>query len=181
MFTIAAAQWTDIITAFATVLVGVGAGAGLLFAGFQLREVREEAKVEARRRRQELAYRYFERLMDPRMVKYINRWMDLATLKDDESADKKYEEWRRSSYKARMTSLVVPNFFEELAGMYLREVADCDVIRSFLADAAVNSFTRGRWLIHRERERLANDRLFDMWERLCVEIQAETAEEARGT
>lgn len=74
--------WTDVVGAVGASVGAIAAASALLYAGRQLQLGRRAADEQRQAGRQELAYRYFERLMRPEMIRFIVLWAEVSKLGD---------------------------------------------------------------------------------------------------
>jgi hypothetical protein len=182
-------DWTDVVVALSAAAGALAATTALIYTGRQLQLGRRSAEAQRQAGREQLAYRYFERLMHPDMIPFTQRWVALSKIRtadpdtgwkipflqrhlslsklSPEDPDTKWKSWRESPLEDRLMTLVVPNLLEELAGMYHRGLVDQAVTKDFLAGLIVAWWEQGEWFIRRCRVD-GSDEVFAQWEQLYV-------------
>lgn len=132
-------NWATQLTAWATFALAVLAILTLAGAIYQLRRNRLSER-EAR------AHHYLARWNAVEEIPYTAKtWGFVAQKKSDQTA--KLADWQAMSYKAKLETTHVMNFWEELAGMYNRNLVDCALVRDYFGSGALQFWDTSKWFI----------------------------------
>jgi hypothetical protein len=83
------------------------------------------------------------------------------------------------SFRERIDVLVVLNFWEEMAGMYNRELVDQQIIVDYFGDAAIAFWERSMWLAMYLRGPGPGKAIYNEWEKMCLDIKVKRAQQRR--
>lgn len=111
--------------------------------------------------RQELTYNYTHRFSSPELLPYHEKTGELFKAADS-SADNRYQDFLAMGRADQLAALVVPNLFEEMAGMYNQGLLDKGIAKEFFGDAAKEVWNSGAWLI--DRWRATDPTYFKQWQ-----------------
>ena len=111
--------------------------------------------------RETLTYNYTERFATPEFLSFHQKTADLFAL-EGASADGRYAVFQGWKYEDQLAALLVPNLFEELAGMYNQGLLHKGITKDFFGLTALDVWNRGSWFI--ERSRKSNPRYYEQWE-----------------
>ncbi len=117
--------------------------------------------------RQELTYNYTHRFSSPELLQYHEKTGELFKPVDT-AAGKRYREFLAMGRADKLAALVVPNLFEELAGMYNQGLLDKAITKEYFGDAAREVWESGSWLI--ERWRKTDPTYFKQWQLMLEDM-----------
>ena len=141
-----AANWTSKLGAIAeaaTALIALFAFAGAIY---QLRRT-HKTTLETR------AHQYLQRYDEPQLLPYISKTH--AVLTGDGEATARIATWDKMLFAEKLDALLFLNFWEELAGMYNRNLVDRKIVGEWFGEAAVAYWQMAEWLVLHQREQLA--------------------------
>jgi hypothetical protein len=144
----------------AEVLLSATAFLALVGAIFQILSERWTARAE-------LTYNYTERFANSTLLPYHQKTANLFRL-DDGSGDERYADFQNWKYEDQLAALLVPNLFEELAGMYGYGLVDKKITKEFFGDTALGIWQSGYWFV--ERSRRTNPRYYEQWELMLEDM-----------
>jgi hypothetical protein len=171
-----AIQWTDVVSAVGTAGGALVAGLAIFYAGKQVKYAREAiqkqdaaAALARQHARQQVSFGYLERFQSPQMHRHIAEWSRFILLKGV-PPDHRWSEWTNMDHEKRLAILTIPNFLEELAGIYNADAVDREAIRKFFRGWIVYWWESGQWFI--ERQRGDNPEVLEEWRLMYVDIKA---------
>lgn len=153
---------------FGTIAELITAGVAICaFCGavVQLRQTRRTT-LETR------AHEYLRRYDAPRLLPYIDRAHTVVGSKEPSAQETRFRlrAWERLSFRDRLDVLVMLNFWEELAGMYNRDLVDKKIIDEYFGDAALEFWKRSLWLQHHLQEQQAGEAVYNEWQEMCCDL-----------
>lgn len=139
----------------------------LLGAWYQLRQTRQ-ATAQTR------AHYYLQRYDDPQLIAFVEKahyviGKKRPVLSMDE-AHARGEWWDMLSFRDQFEVQLVLNFWEEMAGMYNRELVDQKLIDEYFGDAALDFWSRSQWLVHHLRAQSPGQALYNEWDEMREDI-----------
>lgn len=96
------------------------------------------------------------------MIPYYAKWAAFIGLGNSADANvpwssddpvERLEEFHAGDLQERLEILVAPNFLEEVAGMYNRDLLDREIVSEVLGEVVTTWWTLGSWFIEPERAR----------------------------
>jgi hypothetical protein len=165
--------WT-VIEAVGAGLTGISAVVASLVALRQLRQTRQMAA-------ERLAHNYLRRYDEPWRLPFIEKVHVVVgrTTQDQSTAALRVGSWRQMPLKDKIEVLASLNFWEELGGMYNRELVDRLLIDEYFGDAALDLFERSMWLVRYQRNQSPGDAIYNEWEAMCLDIRVKRATRPR--
>jgi hypothetical protein len=157
-----APNWTSKLSAIAeaaTALIALCAFAGAIY---QLRRT-HKTTLETR------AHQYLQRYDEPHLLPYISKTH--AVLTGDGEATARIATWDEMSFAEQLDALLFLNFWEELAGMYNRNLVDRKIVAEWFGEAAVAYWQMAEWLVLHQRDQLPEESIYDEWEEMCADIK----------
>jgi hypothetical protein len=153
-------DWPSRVTAIATAVVAFLALLALCGAMFQISQNRRVAR-EAR------LYDYMSRQNRVDEIPYEVRMADFLSL-DGSSPDERIDEWARMSRLDRSELTHSLNFWEELAGMYNRNLVEKSVVRDYFGWGVREYWKQAEWFINHLRK--TQSRFMCELETMCIDI-----------
>jgi len=117
--------------------------------------------------RQVLTYNYTDRFANPELLPYHQKTIDLFNL-GGADADQRYEAFLGWRNEDQLAALLVPNLFEELAGMYNQGLLHKGITKDFFGQTAVDLWNIASWFI--ERSQQSNERYYVQWQRMLEDM-----------
>lgn len=159
----ATVNWTE-VSALALLTTAGVALLALLGAVAQLIQNR-------RHERTRLAHRYLERYSRPDEIPLVAKFFEFVKI-EPAARGAKLAEWEAGmSVEQRLVILHGLNFWEELAGMYLRGLIDRKVVRQYFGDSALTYWDWSEWFIDHERRQSPGIEMMNQFEAMCDHIQ----------
>ncbi len=118
--------------------------------------------------RETLTYNYTERFATPALLAYHQMTEDLFRL-EGASGDQRYEVFQGWKYEDQLAALLVPNLFEELAGMYNQGLLHKKITKEFFGLTALDVWNRGSWFIDRSRQ--STPEYYEQWELMLINMR----------
>ncbi len=140
--------------AIAQIVLAVTALLALVGAAIQIKVARSAS-------REALTYNYTQRFATPELLPFHERTDKLFRL-DGVSAKKSYKRFQRWDYEDKLAALLVPNLFEELAGMYNQGLLHKGITKDFFGATALDVWKRGYWFIDLSRK--SNPKYYEQWQ-----------------
>jgi hypothetical protein len=168
--------WSNEVAAIAEAITAFIAALAFGGAVYQLRQARRTT-LETR------AHEYLRRYGEPLLLPYLEKahfaiGRDWTALSPSE-LQVRIETWEQLSFRCRIDVLVVLNFWEELAGMYNRELVDQQIIVDYFGDAAIAFWERSMWLAVHLRGPSPGKAIYNEWEKMCLDIKVKRAQQRR--
>jgi hypothetical protein len=124
-----------------------------------------------RHERTRLAHRYLERYGSPDEIPLVAKFFEFVKV-EPAARGMRLAEWEKTmSVKQRLEILHGLNFWEELAGMYLRGLIDRKVVRQYFGDSALTYWDWSEWFIDHQRRLSPGIELMNQFEAMCDHIQ----------
>jgi hypothetical protein len=126
--------------------------------------------VAARRR---TAFGYFERWTNPQAVRYVAEMADLLRpTRSWETDAGRWRSWNKRTHEQRLESILFVNFWEELGGLYNRQLVDREVIRLYLGATSVAYWESGAWFVKCAEDEGSgkNPHVFEQWRKMNQDI-----------
>jgi len=83
------------------------------------------------------------------------------------------EVWELMSFREKQEVLVVMNFWEELAGMYNRDLVDKKIIREYFGDVIRDFWKRSAWLRDHAQSQYPGDNVYNELDLMCKDLSKE--------
>ncbi len=154
-------NWTSKLGAIAEAATALIALFAFLGAVYQLLRT-HKTTLETR------AHQYLQRYDEPRLLPYIAKTH--AVLTGDEQIVARIANWDKMPFAEQLGALLFLNFWEELAGMYNRNLVDREIVAEWFGEAAVTYWQMAEWLVLHQREQLSEESIYDEWEEMCADI-----------
>jgi hypothetical protein len=116
------------------------------------------------------AHRYLERYGNPREIPLVANLSDFLVA-DPAKRSASLARWKAMSTQERLEIIHGLNFWEELAGMYMRRLVDRAVVRDYFGSSALAYRARWRWFIDYQRTLQGSVELMKQFEIMCNEIE----------
>jgi hypothetical protein len=146
--------------AVSQVALAVTAFFALLGAAMQVRATRSAS-------REVLTYNYTQRFAKPDLLPYHQKTAELFR-RDGTSAEKQYRHFQKWKYEEQLAALLIPNLFEELAGMYNQGLLHRRISKEFFGYTSLELWERGHWFI--ELSRRSNPKYYEQWELMLQDM-----------
>ncbi len=118
--------------------------------------------------KQTLTYNYMERFNSPELLPFHQKTADLFRSRTPADEGERYADFLKWDQKDKLAVLVVPNFFEEVAGMYNHGLLDRNVAKVYFGELGQDLWASGSWLIERWRKTDAG--YFEEWEKMLRDM-----------
>jgi len=157
----ASAEWPSRLTAIATAVGAFLAILALCGALYQLSQNRRVA-------REDRLYRYFSRQNATGEIEYEATVLDFLTLEGTPSSER-IEVWEKHSKADQLKILHTLNFWEELAGMYNRNLVEKPVARDYWGETLLVYWDTAYWFISHLRK--TQEPFMCELETLCIDVR----------
>ncbi|HTA96866.1 MAG TPA: hypothetical protein VK730_04395 [Solirubrobacteraceae bacterium] len=149
-------SWTDIVIAAGTTVTAATAG-GAAFIGLRgARGSREDAaksrELNERHTRQTRAIHYLERYNERGHIPARNRLYTFFLAHTATDQQQQIEAWNGMTYLEQVRAVEGLNFWEELAGMYNRNLVEREIIDDYFGPEAEFIWNRIFWFVTYQRE-----------------------------
>lgn len=173
-------SWAPYAIAIGTCLTALVAGLTAYFGLSGIRQSHKDAMEKHKQDRdhalQARALHYLERYdgqhhVDPRVR--LNTYFMI----DPAQKDERINEWENMSYEEKLRNAGGLNFWEELSGMYNRDLVDREIIDYYFGSEAAYIWQRVSWFVQYQREQ-DPDAMIEM-QRMCDAIRRKRDEDGR--
>jgi hypothetical protein len=166
-------DWAEKLTGLGTVAIAIIA---LFAAGTALHDAREAREKDTTKRDdekehalQERAIRYLERYSATAMIVPRERLHRFIRADNDATRRLRIERWERMSFIENLRTIQALNFWEELGGMYNRQLVDREIVDDYFGPEAVHIWKQAYWFVEYERKEVDPEAMLDM-EKMCLEV-----------
>ncbi len=158
--------WADEVTAIATAVTAFLAFWALVGAVWQLKDARTST-------RETRAQDYLQRYDDPQLIPFVEKARFVIGPKRELTvAERRARQrwWDHLSFRDQFEVQIALNFWEQMGGMYNRELVDQRLIEEYFGDAALDYWRRAEWLVHHIRDQSPGEAVYNEWDDMCEEI-----------
>lgn len=158
-------SWTDVAIATATIATALTAAAAAVIGLRGVKGNRDDASAardqEERRARQTRAIHYLERYDAPSHVGARTRFYTLFLI-DSLNENERIEAWDDMGYEEQVRAVEGLNFWEELAGMYNRNLVEREIIDDYFGPEAEFIWKRIFWFVEYLRNMQDRDAMLEL-------------------
>jgi len=147
-------------SAISTFVLAITTALALVGVAVQIRLARATTK-------QTLTYNYTERFAKPELLPFHQKTRSLFNL-GGATADERFETFANWSTEDQLGALLVPNLFEELAGMYNQGLLHRRITKEYFGRTAHAFWDEGEWFILALRA--SYPRYYEQWERMLRDM-----------
>ncbi len=151
---------------------------GLIFATLKAGETAESATAllallallgTVRQLRQTRAHEYLRRFDEPSLLPYIEKTHTVIR-KSEIPVATRISRWEQMPFREQLDALLYLNFWEEMGGMYNRNLLNRGIIGDYFGDAALDYWGLSEWLALHMRG-TDNEHVYRELEKMCRHIR----------
>lgn len=159
----ATVNWTEV----SALALGITAGVAVLALLGAIAQLIQNHRHERAR----LAHRYLERYGSTDEIPLVAKFFEFVKIEPAARGPKLAEWEQKMSVEQRLEILHGLNFWEELAGMYLRGLINRKIVRQYFGDSALTYWGWSEWFIDHERHQSPGIEMMNQFEAMCDHIQ----------